>query len=139
MSTRTGELAPQPRSQPGRVPVGGPAAPARAEQRNLTPAGAGRSVTKASGNGDRGLLEALLSSKVFLDYERAFTAATGLPVALRPVESWQLPHPRQTERGTVLRLDGGEEPFLRLLPGSAGEAHPGGNKWIPPPASARPA
>jgi AraC-like DNA-binding protein/ligand-binding sensor protein len=37
-------------------------------------------------------LEALISSKLFQDYERAFTDATGLPVALRPVESWQLPH-----------------------------------------------
>jgi AraC-like DNA-binding protein len=43
-------------------------------------------------NGDRGLIEALISSKVFQDYERAFSEATGLPVALRPVESWQLPH-----------------------------------------------
>ena len=38
------------------------------------------------------LLEALTQSKVYRDYERAFTEATGLPVALRPVESWQLPH-----------------------------------------------
>ena len=38
------------------------------------------------------LLEALSQSDVYQDYERAFTEATGLPVALRPVESWQLPH-----------------------------------------------
>jgi AraC-like DNA-binding protein/ligand-binding sensor protein len=45
-----------------------------------------------------GLLEALISSKVFQDYERAFTEATGLPVALRPVESWQLPlHGKRNE------------------------------------------
>lgn len=43
-------------------------------------------------NGDRGLIEALVNSKVFQDYERAFNEATGLPVALRPVETWQLPH-----------------------------------------------
>jgi ligand-binding sensor protein len=42
--------------------------------------------------GDKGLVEALVHSKVFQDYEKAFTEATGLPVALRPVESWQLPH-----------------------------------------------
>jgi AraC-like DNA-binding protein len=43
-------------------------------------------------------LEALLSSKLFMDYERAFTEATGLPVALRPVESWQLPlHGKRNE------------------------------------------
>ena len=43
-------------------------------------------------NADRGLIESLSNSKVFQDYERAFTEATGLPVALRAVESWQLPH-----------------------------------------------
>ena len=41
---------------------------------------------------DRALIEALSNSKVFQDYQRAFTEATGLPVALRAVESWQLPH-----------------------------------------------
>jgi AraC-like DNA-binding protein/ligand-binding sensor protein len=38
---------------------------------------------------------ALCNSQVYQDYERAFTEATGLPVALRPVESWQLPHHRR--------------------------------------------
>src|SRR5262245_21199621 len=53
---------------------------------------------RGNGNGDRGLVEALMNSKVFQDYERAFTDASGLPVALRPVESWQLPlHGRPKE------------------------------------------
>jgi AraC-like DNA-binding protein len=39
----------------------------------------------------RSLIEALAHSKVYQDYDKAFTEATGLPVALRPVESWQLP------------------------------------------------
>ena len=44
------------------------------------------------------MLEALISSKVFQDYEHAFTEATGLPIALRPVESWQLPlHGKRNE------------------------------------------
>ena len=38
------------------------------------------------------VIEALCSSQVYRDYERAFTEATGMPVALRPLESWQLPH-----------------------------------------------
>ena len=38
------------------------------------------------------LMEALAGSKIYQDYERAFSEATGLPVALRSVESWQLPH-----------------------------------------------
>ena len=51
-------------------------------------------------------LAAMLSgSKIFQDYERAFTEATGLPVALRPVESWQLPHHRQS----------GENPFCGMM------------------------
>ncbi len=60
--------------------------PRRAKQAN---------VKERSGGGinsNRSLIEALSNSKVFQDYERAFTEATGLPVALRAVESWQLPH-----------------------------------------------
>jgi ligand-binding sensor protein len=38
------------------------------------------------------LIEALTGSKIYQDYERAFSEATGLPVALRSVESWRLPH-----------------------------------------------
>ncbi|HUB86561.1 MAG TPA: helix-turn-helix domain-containing protein [Verrucomicrobiae bacterium] len=38
------------------------------------------------------LIETLAGSKIYQDYERSFSEATGLPVALRPVESWQLPH-----------------------------------------------
>src|ERR1043166_7464268 len=46
-----------------------------------------------NGNGNtRALVEAMVNSKIYQDYESAFSEATGLPVALRPVESWQLPH-----------------------------------------------
>ena len=38
------------------------------------------------------LIETLTHSRIYQDYERAFSEATGLPLALRPVESWQLPH-----------------------------------------------
>jgi AraC-like DNA-binding protein/ligand-binding sensor protein len=38
------------------------------------------------------LMEALAGSKIYQDYERAFSEATGLPLALRSVESWRLPH-----------------------------------------------
>jgi AraC-like DNA-binding protein len=56
------------------------------------------------GNGDRGLIEALVSSKVFQEYEKAFTDATGLPVALRPVETWQLPHHGKRNEGPFCSL-----------------------------------
>jgi len=46
---------------------------------------------KRRGHDDHALIEVLLQSKVYREYEHAFTEATGLPVALRPVESWQLP------------------------------------------------
>ncbi len=41
---------------------------------------------------NKGLIESLINSKTFQDYEKAFSEITGLPVSLRPVESWQLPH-----------------------------------------------
>jgi AraC-like DNA-binding protein len=43
-------------------------------------------------NNQHALIDALAKSKVYQDYERAFSATTGLPVSLRPVETWQLPH-----------------------------------------------
>ncbi|EEF63086.1 helix-turn-helix domain-containing protein [Pedosphaera parvula] len=39
----------------------------------------------------KSLIGTLSASKIYQDYERAFSETTGLPVALRPVESWQLP------------------------------------------------
>ena len=41
---------------------------------------------------NKGLIESLTNSKIFQDYEKAFSETTGLPVSFRPVESWQLPH-----------------------------------------------
>ena len=38
------------------------------------------------------LIEALTGSKIYQDYERAFSEMTGMPMMLRSVESWQLPH-----------------------------------------------
>jgi len=45
-----------------------------------------------NGNGNRALVDALVGSRVYREYERAFSDMTGLPVALQPVETWQLPH-----------------------------------------------
>ena len=99
VSTKTGKPASAKHDQASRASAGEPA-PALPGTRR----GDGglpkpkRSLSDASGNGDLGLLEALISSKIFQDYERAFTEATGLPVALRPVESWQLPlHGKRNE------------------------------------------
>jgi AraC-like DNA-binding protein len=54
---------------------------------------------------ENNLVEALSGSKIYQDYERAFSEATGLPVALRPVESWQLPHHGQRS----------ENPFCAMM------------------------
>lgn len=38
------------------------------------------------------LIEALSSSQIYQDYERAFSKTTGLPLSLRPIECWNSPH-----------------------------------------------
>lgn len=44
------------------------------------------------------LLESLTHSEMFQNYERAYTEATGMPITLRPVETWKLPlHGRPRE------------------------------------------
>ena len=48
-------------------------------------------MTANNNNNNKKLIEALTNSQIYQDYERAFSDATGLPVALRAVESWQLP------------------------------------------------
>ena len=48
--------------------------------------------TAANGNSNRKLVEALVNSRIYRNYERAFTNLTGLPMSLQPVETWQLPH-----------------------------------------------
>lgn len=54
---------------------------------------------------DNNVIEAIRSSAIYKDYERAFNEATGLPLSLRPVESWQLPHHKERK----------ENPFCAML------------------------
>ena len=42
-------------------------------------------------NANGQLLETLTRSAIYQNYERAYTETTGMPVTLRPVETWQLP------------------------------------------------
>ena len=56
-------------------------------------------------NDNKNLLETLTRSQIYQDYERSFTEATGLPVSLHSVESWQLPHHGKR----------GENPFCALM------------------------
>ena len=51
-------------------------------------------------NANGQLLETLTHSEMFQNYERAYNEATGMPVTLRPVQSWQLPfHGKRKENG----------------------------------------
>lgn len=84
-----------------------PSAPSRAPKRSSS---ASSALPHPSGNDQhRTLIDALVTSKIYQDYERAFTEATGLPVALRPVESWQLPHHGKR----------GESPFCAIVAGKS--------------------
>ncbi len=56
------------------------------------------------------LVQSLTNSRIYQDYERAFSETTGLPVSLRPVESWQLPHHGKRH----------ENPFCAMM---AGKSH----------------
>ena len=56
-------------------------------------------------NANGQLIETLTHSQVYQDYERAFTETTGLPVTLRPVETWQLPLHRKRK----------ENPFCAIM------------------------
>ncbi|MEY4692057.1 MAG: hypothetical protein RIT19_2382 [Verrucomicrobiota bacterium] len=55
-------------------------------------------------NGNGEMIEALEHSTLYQGYQRAFTAATGLPLALRPMVTWRLP----------LHGKSGENPFCAL-------------------------
>src|SRR2546423_3408187 len=56
------------------------------------------SETKTTGASipNKQLVEMLVRSRLFRDYESVFTKATGLPLALRPLEYWQLEHHQKT-------------------------------------------
>ena len=56
-------------------------------------------------NSGKILIEKLTRSKIFRDYEQAFRGATGLPMALTPVETWGLP----------LQGDRNENPFCAVM------------------------
>ena len=50
-------------------------------------------------NANGQLLDSLIHSEVFQNYEHAYTEAAGMPVTLRPVETWQLPlHGKRREK-----------------------------------------
>jgi AraC-like DNA-binding protein/ligand-binding sensor protein len=56
----------------------------------------------------RDLVEQLKKSQIFRDYERAFRETTGMPITLRPIEAFSLPH----------HGDPKEAPFCALMAGT---------------------
>ena len=63
------------------------------------------SLRTREGSANKQLIDALLRSRLFRDYETVFTKATGLALALRPREYWQLAHHGKKS----------ENPFCALL------------------------
>jgi len=55
-------------------------------------------------NANTHLLEALSHSEMFHSYESAFTEVTGMPMALRPAETWQLPFHGKRKENTWCAL-----------------------------------
>ena len=62
------------------------------------------------GESDKQLIQQLSRSALYRDYERAFSAATGMPLALRGVEHWQI----------ALHGKENENPFCALMAQSNG-------------------
>src|SRR5438445_8280397 len=54
------------------------------------------------------LIGRLTESKIYGDYERAFSDATGLPLRLRSTESWQLPHHGQRQENQFCAMMAGK-------------------------------
>jgi AraC-like DNA-binding protein/ligand-binding sensor protein len=58
----------------------------------------------APSNANKQLIDTLLRSRLFRDYESVFTKATGLALALRPLEYWQLEHHAKTNENRFCAL-----------------------------------
>ncbi len=82
------------KSENGNEPVAEP---------SFTPPYNGTAPENSTSN--RALVDALTNSRTYREYERAFGDMTGLPIALQPVETWQLPHHGKRN----------ENPFCALL------------------------
>jgi AraC-like DNA-binding protein len=62
-------------------------------------------ASSEGGRANKQLIDMLLRSRLFREYESVFTKATGLPLTLRPLEYWQLAHHGKKQ----------ENPFCALL------------------------
>jgi AraC-like DNA-binding protein len=53
---------------------------------------------------ENNLVERLTESSIYSEYERAFSEATGLPLRLRSVDAWQLPHHGQRKENAFCAM-----------------------------------
>lgn len=81
---------------------------------DYTPAMPDPALPKASNQENRQLIETLQRSRLFRDYEGVFTKATGLPLALRPLEYWQLEHHQKTNENRFCALLAGRPATLAV-------------------------
>src|SRR5437868_9496570 len=82
----------------------------------MTPA-----ATSPDGSANKQLIGMLLRSRLFRDYENVFTRATGLPLALRPLEYWQLEHHQKTNENRFCALLAEKPATLAVCLGSHAE------------------
>ena len=59
-----------------------------------------------AGHENHQLVDALIASVTFREYQRAFRDATGLPLTLRPVDGWQLAHSGDRQQNAFCALMG---------------------------------
>lgn len=61
-------------------------------------------MPEAANQANKQLINTLLRSRLFRDYESVFSKATGLALALRPLEYWQLEHHNKTNENRFCAL-----------------------------------
>ena len=66
------------------------------------------------GSANKQLIDALLRSRLFRDYEGVFTKATGLPLTLRPLEYWQLAHHGKKQENAFCAMLAEKPPTLAV-------------------------
>jgi len=70
--------------------------------------------SSATNQANKQLIDALLRSRLYRDYESVFTKATDLALALRPLEYWQLEHHQKTNENRFCALLAGRPATLAI-------------------------
>jgi len=71
-------------------------------------------LPNATNHANKQLIDTLVHSRLFREYESVFTKATGLPLALRPLEYWQLEHHQKTNENRFCALLAQRPPTLAV-------------------------